>query len=1135
MYSSLTQKSAKALHQSLTGHPLVQEDLIPFICVCYHHCLLLQMKCLFTNYLEEHPYYPGASSPNWAAGTIASPEAIPARSRKMSGRRSSDDSSFAQNGRKRSRQGSIETVKPSSYLSIPPMLPSELSLEPLHHPSNQVDWLTFDDLGIDKLFSTPLVGADKAIVQDISQHVSDEAVGNDSISRVMPPTLPSSLAMNCLLNPSPTCLDWAPWNIDNIGLENLMPSEDHLTESSSLNEWINRTHKSEQRPMKTKALHEQTNQESSCVPVLEPRPHTLGVNLSTMFDSQDTSGDFDKSASTTGRIHDTIQRPKNVQTDWHLGSEDSVKDLTPEINVHDSWSTYMALKAAQERPQEEARYHSPGSLAQDKFDSNGPSQQSSLAQNSLVDVEEAIQQRKLRKREMREENRSKDWADDIDDNQFENLFPQQFEGSTDQISQQEIGADSKVPTWTSTFSYGINAPYSLAPFSFETDAKETAFPTAEYESKNWMSESISNLTTQLHGVKADTDADAQDPQLQLHHKLHGIVDTVASSVGAVAGTAVGAISYLFGDSSHSAEGKSKETSYTSNATLNAGDEKYAKENEETEGVQAIATIPDSRHIDAEEQLFVAKQDNPDLSLGHVDDDSHIVNLHPSLLRPTEKRELSSEQPIGSWDHLSYPSTAPQLELSQNLQHAADKSPNESDVSGTFASQNKAVVLDDQESAQLVDSVPETKMETTNDDEIRDLFNGDPDTVRQSFKTDDPHKTTMDDRRQIWESSVSSALGQAASTLGLNPQSKAKKLDLENYHVVDSGYKPSTYEPGRNQFDSDFENWKHDSPSRTPFNEAETKHIEATDQYVPIAAKHIESDQPALPDQNSMTISSLPLGKAVTYELGRSEIVNDSTDWKHNSPSRTPFNEAEIKSSEANDEHVPGESKDVGFLQVVPDQTSMTTSYMPLGTPPTYDPDLEEFGNGSEYCKNDSLSRATFNATETKPSEGSVEHVPIEDKTIENDPLALPDQNSMTISSLPLGKAVTYEPGRSEIVNDFANWKHDSPSRTPFNEAETKRSEATDEQVPVEAKNIESDQQVVPDQSSTTTSSPSSGKPIWDRAEFHDPSDYMRGTESYVQQKQSQQPDATTSSSRTGRGPTGWIRRKLNKRRTRAAR
>jgi hypothetical protein len=1236
--------------------------------------------------LEEHPYYPGASSPNWAAGTFASPEASPAKSRRWSGRNSSDDFSSTPNGRKRSRQGSVETVKPSSYLSIPPMVPSELALEPTLHPSRQVDWLTFDDLGIDKLFDTPLASTDKAIVQGITQRlpdaaIPDEAVGNESIRKIMPPTIPSSLAMKSLLNPSSSCLDWASWEIDDIGLEKLMPSEDDLSESSPFTEWINRTHKSEQRPIVTSARHEQTNQDSSWIPILEPRPHTLGISPSTMFDSQDTSGDFDKSASTAGRVHDTIQRPKVVQSDWHLGSEGSVKDLPPQINVQDSWTTYMAFKAAQERPQQHLRYESPGSLAKEKFDSQemGSAQQSGLAQSTLVDVEEAVEQRKLKKRQMREENRSKDWADEMDDNQLETLFPQQYEGSTDRFSQQELGAESKVPTWTSTSSYGINAPYSLAPFSFESNAKETAFPTAEYVSKNWMSESSGNLSSSIHGVKADTDADSQDPQLHLHHKLHGLVDTVASSVGAVAGTAVGAISYLFGDNSHATEDKSDETSYTSNTALNAGDQKYAKETEETEGVKAIATVPDSQFVNAEEQLFVAKQEIPDLSLGHVDDDSHVVNLHPSLLRPTDKRELSSEQPIGSSEHLSYPGTTPQLELSQNLQNVVDKTTDESDFSGDPGSQYMQVVPDDQEeSLGLAKPAPEDANETNNDDEIRNLFNGDPDSVRQSFKSDAPHKTTLDDRRQIWGASVSSALGQAASTLGLQPQSKEKDLDLENYHVVDSGYKPSTYEPGRNQFDSDFENWKHDSPSRTPFNESENLATETTAEHAPLETKNIEGDQQVVPDQNSMTISSLPLGQSQTYESGRNELVDDSANWKHDLPSRTPFDEAETKHSEAIDqhepvediqtyqdafpdqnsmtisslplgkpvtyelgrkecayesanwkhdspsrtlfneaetkrsedtgEHVPTESKAISndqqvlpdqnnvaisslphgkptsydfdgtqfgndsvswkhdsssrtpfneadnkgseatdenvpikaqiievYQEALPDQNSMTISSLPLGQPITYEPGRREFESGSENWKHDSLSKTPFNESENLATETTAEHAPLETKNIEGDQQVVPDQNSMTISSLPLGQSQTYESGRNELVNDSANWKHDSPTRTPFNEAEAKQSEATSEQVPVEPKNISSDQLVVPDQNSTTTSSLSSGKPTWDRAEFHDPSDYMRGTESHMQQKQSEQPDATTSRSRTARGPTGWIRRKWNKRRARAAR
>lgn len=1165
--------------------------------------------------LEEHPPYPGASSPNWAAGTFASPEAGPMKSRRWSGRNSSDDFSSKQNDRKRSRQGSVETVKPSSYLSIPPMLPSELALEPTYHPSRQVDWLKFDDLGIDKLFDTPLASADKSVVQGISQRspdagISDEAIGNESSRQITPPTIPSSLAMTSLLNPSPSCLDWASWEIDDIGLKRLMASEEDLSEPSSFTEWINRTHKSEQRPIVTSARHEQTNQESSWIPILEPRPRALGINLLTMFDSQDTSGDFDKSASTAGRVHDSIQRPKAVQSEWHLASEDPVKDLPPEINTQDSWTTYMAFKAAQERPQQHLRYESPGSLAQDRFDSRerGSTQHSNLEQSTMVDVEEAVKQRKLKKREMRAENRTKDWADNMDDNQLETLFPQQYEeGSTDQFSQQEIDVESKVPTWKSTSSYGINAPYSLAPFTFETNAKETAAPTAEYVSKNWMSESSSNLSSSLHGVKPNTDADSQDPQLHLHHKLHGIVDTVASSVGAVAGTAVGAISYLFGDNSHATEDESKETSFPSNTSLNAGDQKYAKEIKETEGVKAIATVPDSHFANAEDQLLVAKQGVPDLSLGHIDDDAHVVNLHPSLLRPAEKRELSSEQPIASLEHSSYPGTTPQLELSQNLQNVVDKTTDESEFSKDTGSQYMQVVPDDQaENLGLSESAPAGTNETNDDDEIRNLFNGDPDSVRQSFKSDAPHKTTLDDRRQIWEASVSSALGQAASTLGLQPQSKQKNLDLENYHVVDSGYKPSTYEPGRNQFDSDFENWKHDSPSRTPFNEAEVKHSEAIGQHVP--AGDVQSYQDAFPDQNSMTISSLPLGKPITYELGRKEVPYESAHWKHDSPSMALFKEAGTKRSENTYEHVPTELKTTSYdhqvlpdqknvatsslpqgkptsydfdgtqfgsdsgswkhdfsskvplneadnegsnandenlliraktmevhQETLPDQNSMTISSLPVGQPITYEPGRGQFDSGFENWKHDSSLRTQFNESENLATESTAEHVPLKTKTIEGDQQVVPDQNSMATSSLPLGQSQTHEPDRNELVNDSANWKQDSPTRTPFNEAEAKQTEAASEQVLVEPQNTGSDQQVVPDQSSTTTSSLSSGKPTWDRAEFHDPSDYMRGTESHMQQRQSQQPDATTSHLHTARGPTGWIRRKWNKRRARAAR
>ncbi|KAH8553675.1 hypothetical protein BGW37DRAFT_486686 [Umbelopsis sp. PMI_123] len=805
-----------------------------------------------------------------------------------------------------------ETIKPSDYLSIPPMAPSELSMEPLHHPSKQVDLLQFDDLGIDKLFWTPLATAGKSDLQNIAQKLSQEAAPNYNISKIKPPAVPSSLALECLFNPNPSSADWA-WGVDDIGLKDLMSHERTLSHSRTLNEKMNRTHKVDQRPKKTSAvheatgyqdsldkimnrthkvdqrpkmtsaLHEQTDYQSFCIPVVDPRPHALGLSQSSIFDSQDVTGDFDITQSTTGRVHATIQRPKAFQKDERrMGAKSTMVELPPEIYVRDSWSSYMAFKTSQEQPKQHLRYESPGSLARDKFEGQGEgrSQQPSLVQSTLVDVNEAVEQRKRRKREMRAENRKKDWADNMDDSQFETLFPAQFEGSADNVpqskrsvtdTQHQVAEEPQVPTWTSTSSYGINAPYSLPPFSFESNARETAYPTDEEESKDWKSQNKNKFTmpatTPLHGVKADKDSESQDPQLQMNYKLHGLVDTVASGVGAVAGTAVGALSYWFSDSSHSTEEKPKQSSFSSNTAVNAGDQLYANE---TEGVQAISVVPDSHLTGAEEQLFMAKKDNPNLALGHVDDDTHVVNLHPSLLRPSERAELSTDQSLGSPGHNGNPSIGPQSELPRSLQYETGRTTKDRDLSSKYASQN------------IGGGTNADKNEPASDDEIRKLFNGDPDTVRQPFKTNQPHKTTMDDRRQIWEASMSTALGQAATTLGLQPQSKEKTLDLENYHVVNSGYKPSSYEPGRNQFDSDFENWKHDYPTRTSFNEGERKQNEGAQEHASDQAGNADNGQSDDSAQN-VTNSSSQISGVPAWE--RAEF-HDPSDYMKDTKSHT---------------------------------------------------------------------------------------------------------------------------------------------------------------------------------------------------------------------------------------------------------
>jgi hypothetical protein len=70
---------------------------------------------------------------------------------------------------------------------------------------------------------------------------------------------------------------------------------------------------------------------------------------------------------------------------------------------------------------------------------------------------------------------------------------------------------------------------------------------------------------------------------------------------------------------------------------------------------------------------------------------------------------------------------------------------------------------------------------------------------------------------------------------------------------------------------------------------------------------------------------------------------------------------------------------------------------------------------------------------------------------------------------------------------------------------------------------------------SSSETPVSERPAWDRVEFHDPSDYMKGTESHMQHMQKQPEAAHLTTESPSAGQTSWIRRKLSKPRDRAAR
>jgi hypothetical protein len=600
------------------------------------------------------------------------------------------------------------------------------------------------------------------------------------------------------------------------------------------------------------------------------------------------------------------------------------------------------------RQRELKRYESPGSLARDKYSQQEgiQSREPTLSKDTAIDVKAAVEDRRNRKREWRADQRSKDWADDMDDDQLEVLYPADYESSwaSNEISGSKSGQvnkslsqpadtyeqtwkESQIPTWSSTSAYGIKAPFIFPLFSFESHARETAIPTEEHTtSRDWKpanQRELGKQTSQSAQGVSDSWQQLEKFEDQVDVKLHGIVDTVASGVGAVAGSAVGALSYLFGESTQTDKApKDKVTSYLNHANMTGEDQQYENES------KLAKAIPDSSHsrlIGADEQLFMAKKDNPNLSLGHVDDDSRVLDFQPSLSKPAQRLQTPTGQSIGELKSvsdpmadsnlsqpsvnpqitpergigsvpsekdpllhpsLSRPSTQPELSTDQSIGSVApggyltQTTPSQlltSSVDQTtpLMAESGGLATDDLQRNTATDplsqqygqtkTVNEDSKAPKNDDSIRELFNGDPDSVRQPYTLNQPRTTSMDDRRQIWEATMSNALGQAAGTLGLQPSSKEKKLNLENYHVADSGYKPSSYDPGRNQFDSDFENWKHDSPMSTPVRDTGDKDLGENENYDSNASEKGSNTTAPLFSQEQHSSSETPVSERPAWD------------------------------------------------------------------------------------------------------------------------------------------------------------------------------------------------------------------------------------------------------------------------------
>ncbi|KAJ2962561.1 hypothetical protein NQZ79_g2412 [Umbelopsis isabellina] len=785
--------------------------------------------------------HPGQSSPNWAAGMgylTAQPDA--------------DTSISESRAYKRQRQGSrdaTDVATPSNYLSRPPMTASALALEALNNPSAQSDWLSDKDMGLNQLFEQ------------------------------QPETIRQST-----LGSATRSLDKGP-------------------ESRPAVSAANRTHHSDQRPEETSASPTMTNGPVACLPVIDASQNMLGISPLSIYPTQELSGDFDTAPASKPRLHQFIQRPMDRGTRREAPMNN---DLPPELSRHDSWTAYMAMNQLDERGEENFNaYESPGSKSVE-HPRNRSLDASVLPKEGPIDLRAALENFRNRKRYSRQENRFKDWADDISNDDFESLFPNSFEEKwalpAEKSSEHKDSTDSAdIPTWTSSTSYGIVAPFDAQPVSMDKGARETPIPTQDHSTFSRDS-SVGLEQDNRSRPGAAVPVPPQDPYFE--NPLHDMIGVMAAGVGTVAGTAAGAMTYLFGDHPFSTlppaprlteqiepikaqKDLGDKKGFDVNTKVTALDQQFY--NEQNPLSTQTSCIPGGKFVTAEDQLLVAKEQNPGLSLGHIDDDEPALLLQPKDLRSRGQHTqginlgaTATDQQFYNSQHL--PPTKPSNVAGGKLATAGDqlvaaKEQNPSLVNGPTDGDEAAVLLHPQlshvtELPVTSDSQPisssmndktlqyengaasgqiqqrntemvekalpaaaaavgvsalasghlqqnlelnqsKTNANKSEDRELEKLFDPDPDTVRQPYHPSQGRKSSLDNRRQIWEANLNTALSQAATALSIQPRSKEEKKSYENYHVVDGPYKAAEHELGHNQFDSDFENWKRASPSKTP--------------------------------------------------------------------------------------------------------------------------------------------------------------------------------------------------------------------------------------------------------------------------------------------------------------------------------
>ncbi|KAG2172426.1 hypothetical protein INT43_004968 [Umbelopsis isabellina] len=784
--------------------------------------------------------HPGQSSPNWAAGMghmAAQPDA--------------DRSILESRAYKRQRQGSrdaTDVAAPSDYLSRPPMAPSALALEALNNPSAQSDWLSDDDMGLNQLYEQ-----------------QREAAQQSSFGYATGP------------------------------LDKGIDSKPAISAA-------NRTHQSDQRPKETSALPKMTEGPFTCLPVIDASQNTLGICPLSIYPTQDLSGDFDAAPASKPRLHQSIQRPMNRDTRREASMDNGVP---PELSRPDSWSAYMATNQLDEGSEELKAYESPGSKSVEHPRNRSSSATASPREDSM-DLRAALENFRKRKRYSRQENRFKDWADGLSNGEFESLYPSSFEekwaSSAEKSMDHQDSSDSvDIPTWTSSTSYGILAPFDAQPVSMDKGARETSIPTQDHSASN-LDASVESGQVNRSWPGAAVPVPPQDPYFE--NPLHDMIGVMAAGAGAVAGTAVGAMTYLFGDHSSSSHPPAprlteqiepikaqKESSvkegFGANMKVSASDQKF--NNEQHPRSTQTVSISDGHFVSAEDQLLAAKEQTPGLSLGHVDDDKpalllqpnhsrsggqhtqeanlgataidqqiynsqqplpskpsnvaedkvatagdqlvaakeqnlSLVNhptdgdeaavlLHPQLSQVTEQPISSHSQPISS----SMNDKTLQYEGGEagGLNQQRDNEMVEEALPAAAAAVGIGALASGQLQQNLEVNQSKVKANEAENRELEQLFDPDPDTVRQPYHPSQGQKSSLDNRRQIWEANLSSALSQAATALSIQPRTKEEKKTYENYHVVDGPYKPAEHELGHNQFDSDFENWKRTSPSETP--------------------------------------------------------------------------------------------------------------------------------------------------------------------------------------------------------------------------------------------------------------------------------------------------------------------------------